>query len=261
MLECQLRISENNMEMTKSQLRMGAHDLVICETKMNSARKWLVAAAKVFTTCSLIALSIEVFGGALSARHCSIVAGIGGGVSMVSAESCVSRQGHASSKLDRDDFVVYAPRTFQETRNTRARILNGITLFDVRRNTIFGNRRSGAKTLARSPFGHEGVAHADFVVRILERLHLHDCATSGANFGSPGKLLQDCEAKVCRFNSSDLLMADPAAKLTMANASTIYLASSDDEIIADRHRLKRERTTNVGLETNTTERQMTGVNG
>jgi hypothetical protein len=225
MLECQLRISENNMEMTKSQLRMAAHDLVICETKMNSARKWLVAAAKVFTICSLIALSIEVFGAALSARHCSIVAGIGGGVSMVSAESCVSRQGHASSKLDRNDFVVYAPRTFQETRNTRARILNGITLFDVRRNTIFGNRRSGA------------------------------------NSRSPDKLLQDCEAKVCRFNSSDLLMADPAATLTMANASTIYLASSDDEIIADRHRLKRERTTNVGLETNTTERQVTGVNG
>jgi hypothetical protein len=254
MLGGQLRMSEYEMEMVKGQLRMAADDLVIYKSQMSPGREWLVTAMRVFMICSLIALSIEILGAVMSARDSSIVAGVGAQISMISTNGCASRRGNASSKLEPSDFVIPVAQVLQETPNTDARALNAFMIFDLAQNTILRSRHSSeARASARSWFAHEDSADNGTAARIRNHIHLDDRAMNGTRTGSPDKLLPDCGVKVLRVNSNNLIMTDPAPRLVIPNATTIYSDNSNDQIIFDRRRLERERTTTLLLKQNTSE--------
>jgi hypothetical protein len=254
-LDGQQQIPENKMGMVKGQMQMAGNKM-----ELNPGGKLLVIAARAISICASMMLSIEaieMFGALMFADHSSIAANVGKQMSRISTDSSAIRRGDAPLKSEPRDFVIPAARVARETTNMNARLSNGFARFDLAPRTILGDRLSSRERASTRPrFAHEDSADDDFAARIHDHIQIDDRAMSGAVTGESAKLLLQHGVGVCRFDSNNLIVTDTAAQLTMPNATAIYSGHSNDQVIVDRHRIQRERTTALLLKQNMPETQV-----
>ena len=212
--------------------------------ELTLAQHWNAIALRLYALCNLIAVLIEIPGGAIATVHFSTASNAGGQMSTMSTDYSVIRRGKCLVEVGLHQLIVRAERTFWKMTNLNERVANVFTRFELARYAILENRLCCEdKTSPSLSFAREDSAVEDSTTQSHELIRSDHRAMSCSDSETSDEILLGDLTRVCRFNSSNLITADLASQVSIPNATTIHTDASHDTAIVDRNRLNRELTT------------------